>query len=154
MGASGRSELSQIRTKREMKQLSIGSRVTLRTDDANEILAGLYPHIENLRAKTAAQGAMAVAQSLNSPEWNVDLLFKKPWTLSKKAEFTLGAGPEWVHTITARPRAGFSILRRRNRLERSCRESDRWAALWCPLRHSRVASEFAARCSNNQTRGR
>src|SRR5215813_6095198 len=44
MGASGRSELSQIRTKREMKQLSIGSRVTLRTDDANEILAGLYPH--------------------------------------------------------------------------------------------------------------
>src|SRR5215831_9341535 len=43
MGASGRSELSQIRTKREMKQLSIGSRVTLRTDDANEILAGLYP---------------------------------------------------------------------------------------------------------------
>src|SRR5215831_4188020 len=43
MGASERSELSQIRTKREMKQLSIGSRVTLRTDDANEILAGLYP---------------------------------------------------------------------------------------------------------------
>src|SRR5262245_61499199 len=114
----------------------------------------LTPHIENLRAKTAAQGAMAVAQSLNSPEWNVDLLFKKPWTLSKKAEFTLGAGPEWVHTITARPRAGFSILRRRNRLERSCRESDRWAGLWCPLRHSRVASEFAARCSNNRTRGR
>lgn len=33
----------------------------------------------------------------NSTEWDTDLLFKKPWTLSKKAEFMLGAGPEWVH---------------------------------------------------------
>jgi len=33
----------------------------------------------------------------HSTEWNTDLLFKKPWTLSKKAEFMLGAGPEWVH---------------------------------------------------------
>ena len=29
--------------------------------------------------------------------WDVDLLFKKPWTLSPKAEFMLGAGPEWVY---------------------------------------------------------
>jgi len=34
----------------------------------------------------------------HSTEWDVDLLFKKPWTLSKKVEFMLGAGPEWVHT--------------------------------------------------------
>ncbi len=33
----------------------------------------------------------------NSSEWDVDLLFKKPWTLSRKAEFMLGVGPEWVH---------------------------------------------------------
>ena len=33
----------------------------------------------------------------HSTEWDTDLLFKKPWTLSKKAEFMLGAGPEWVH---------------------------------------------------------
>jgi hypothetical protein len=26
-----------------------------------------------------------------------DLLFKKPWTLSRKAEFMLGIGPQWVH---------------------------------------------------------
>ncbi len=32
-----------------------------------------------------------------STEWDVDLLFKKPWTLSPKAEFMLGIGPEWVH---------------------------------------------------------
>jgi len=34
----------------------------------------------------------------HSAEWDTDLLFKKPWTLSKKAEFMIGVGPEWVHT--------------------------------------------------------
>jgi hypothetical protein len=33
----------------------------------------------------------------HSTEWDTDLLFKKPWTLSKKVEFMLGVGPEWVH---------------------------------------------------------
>jgi hypothetical protein len=33
----------------------------------------------------------------HSTEWSVDLLFKKPWTLSKKAEFMVGLGPEWIH---------------------------------------------------------
>ncbi len=33
----------------------------------------------------------------NSTEWDTDLLFKKPWTLSSKAEFMLGVGPEWVY---------------------------------------------------------
>ena len=32
-----------------------------------------------------------------STEWDTDLLFKKPWSLSRKAEFMLGIGPEWVH---------------------------------------------------------
>ena len=30
-------------------------------------------------------------------EWDTDLLFKKPWTLSKKLEFMMGVGPTWVH---------------------------------------------------------
>jgi hypothetical protein len=34
----------------------------------------------------------------HSTEWSLDLLFKKPWTLSDKNEFMLGAGPEWIHT--------------------------------------------------------
>ena len=37
----------------------------------------------------------------SSTEWDTDLLFKKPWTLSSKAEFMFGAGPEWVHTNKA-----------------------------------------------------
>ncbi len=35
--------------------------------------------------------------SRNSTEWDADLLFKKPWTLSRKAEFMLGVGPQWAH---------------------------------------------------------
>ncbi len=33
----------------------------------------------------------------HSTEWDTDVLFKKPWTLSKKAEVMFGVGPEWVH---------------------------------------------------------
>ena len=33
----------------------------------------------------------------NSTEWGTDLLFKKPWTISKKLEFMVGGGPEWIH---------------------------------------------------------
>jgi hypothetical protein len=35
--------------------------------------------------------------SRRATEWDTDLLFKKPWTLSKKVEFMLGVGPEWIH---------------------------------------------------------
>ncbi|MBV9770341.1 MAG: hypothetical protein JOZ32_12270 [Bryobacterales bacterium] len=31
-------------------------------------------------------------------EWANDLLFKKPWTLSRTVEFMAGIGPEWIHT--------------------------------------------------------
>jgi len=34
----------------------------------------------------------------HSTEWDTDLLFKKPWTLSQKVEFMAGVGPEWIHT--------------------------------------------------------
>ena len=34
----------------------------------------------------------------HSTEWDTDLLFKKPWTLSEKVEFMFGLGPVWIHT--------------------------------------------------------
>ena len=34
----------------------------------------------------------------HSTEWSVDLLFKKPWTLSETKEVMLGIGPEWIHS--------------------------------------------------------
>lgn len=33
----------------------------------------------------------------NSHEWDADFLFKKPWTLTPKAEFMIGVGPGWSH---------------------------------------------------------
>jgi len=33
----------------------------------------------------------------HSTEWDTDLLFKKPWTLTKKVEFMFGVGPEWIY---------------------------------------------------------
>lgn len=38
--------------------------------------------------------------SRRSTEWDTDLLFKKPWNLSHKAEFMFGVGPEWIHRRT------------------------------------------------------
>lgn len=32
-----------------------------------------------------------------STEWDTDLLFKKPWTLSRRSEFMFGIGPEWTY---------------------------------------------------------
>jgi hypothetical protein len=50
----------------------------------------------------------------NSTEWDTDLLIKKPWTLSRKVEFMVGLGPEWVHTrqfgITTNSVAGEAAL--------------------------------------------
>jgi hypothetical protein len=38
--------------------------------------------------------------SRGQTEWDTDVLFKKPYTLSKTAEFMFGIGPEWAHTIS------------------------------------------------------
>ncbi len=50
----------------------------------------------------------------HSTEWDTDLLFKKPWTLSEKVEFMFGVGPEWIHTraygITANSIGGEVVL--------------------------------------------
>ena len=50
----------------------------------------------------------------HSTEWDADLLFKKPWTLSHKAEFMVGVGPEWIHTsghgVTTNSLGGEAVL--------------------------------------------
>ena len=60
-------------------------------------LAGEVTPIENwLELEIGATATFAH----HSTEWDTDLLFKKPWTLSEKVEFMIGVGPEWVHTTT------------------------------------------------------
>jgi len=43
--------------------------------------------------------------SRHSTEWEADLLFKKPWDISKKMEFMFGIGPAWVHTNNSNMRS-------------------------------------------------
>jgi hypothetical protein len=49
-----------------------------------------------------------------STEWDVDLLFKKPWEFSKKVEFMIGMGPQWGHTrnrgVTSNAWSGEAVL--------------------------------------------
>jgi hypothetical protein len=60
------------------------------------------------------ESGVTTAFTRHSTEWDVDLLFKKPWTLSKKVEFMVGAGPVWVHTsqagVAANAAAGEAVL--------------------------------------------
>jgi hypothetical protein len=52
--------------------------------------------------------------SKHTTEWDIDLLFKKPWTLSKKVDFMIGVGPQWVHTkkygVTTNSVSGEAVL--------------------------------------------
>ena len=87
-------------------------------DDAEEaavIEIGAAPS-RNLKDRTSSAGPTAavevapiqhwleleagVTPSFGSrmTEWAIDLLFKKPWTLSRTVEFMAGVGPEWIHT--------------------------------------------------------
>jgi hypothetical protein len=43
-------------------------------------------------------------------EWNTDLLFKKPFTLSDKVEFMVGVGPGWTFTRNGTKIAGEAAL--------------------------------------------
>jgi hypothetical protein len=66
-------------------------------------MGGTATFAPNLAAETTPiehwlelEAGVSPFYSQNSTEWDTDLLFKKPWTLSSKAEFMLGVGPEWV----------------------------------------------------------
>jgi len=60
------------------------------------------------------EGGVTALFTSHSTEVDADLLFKKPWTLSRKAEFMVGAGPQWMHTsdrgITTNAIAGEAVL--------------------------------------------
>ena len=46
------------------------------------------------------EGGVTPLFSRGRTEWDVDLLFKKPFTLSSKAEFMVGIGPSWSHDVS------------------------------------------------------
>jgi hypothetical protein len=42
-------------------------------------------------------------------EWDTDILFKKPFTLSDKVEFMIGAGPQWSQTLNSAGKFGAEV---------------------------------------------
>jgi hypothetical protein len=44
-----------------------------------------------------------------STEWDTDFLFKKLWTISRKAEFMAGVGPQWAHVRNGKTSDTFSV---------------------------------------------
>jgi hypothetical protein len=42
-------------------------------------------------------------------EWDTDILFKKPFTLSDKVEFMIGAGPQWGNAFNGSTNAGVVV---------------------------------------------
>ena len=83
------------------------------TDDDHAIVfelgwAGSYSHGEGLHARGATfafevtpvpdrlelESGVTLIRANGSTETSIDLLFKKPWTLSRTVEFMAGVGPE------------------------------------------------------------
>ena len=58
--------------------------------------SGSGDHADRRLARIGS-GRVRPSTLANRPEWDTDLLFKKPWTLSRKAEFMLGIGPQWTY---------------------------------------------------------
>jgi hypothetical protein len=58
----------------------------------------LAVEFEPIKKKLEIEAGVAAVFARHSTEWDTDLLFKKPWGISRKVEFMLGAGPAWVHT--------------------------------------------------------
>ncbi len=55
-------------------------------------------------------GVTATPRRHRTTEWSADLLFKKPWSLSDKVEFMIGAGPEWLHNQKSNAIGGAAVL--------------------------------------------
>jgi hypothetical protein len=58
-------------------------------------------------------------------EWDTDILFKKPFTLSDKVEFMIGAGPQWGTAFGGATKAGVEIATSQSRTgaRRNCRRA-------------------------------
>jgi hypothetical protein len=74
---------------------SAGRNLTDRTSNGGPTVAVEFEPIEGW---LEIEIGVTPSFSRRSTEWGADVLFKKPWTLSKKAEVMAGVGPSWVHT--------------------------------------------------------
>lgn len=93
---------SSVRAQSEEKEIAVvelggavSQSVTGGGSSGGPTVAVEFTPIEN---KLEIETGVTALFNARSTEWDVDFLFKKPWTLSRKVEFMAGIGPEWIHT--------------------------------------------------------
>jgi hypothetical protein len=97
-GSSGKAQTHAVDSDDPSVILELGAATSWNTT------CGAATFASNLAAETTPienwlelEAGVSPFYTRNSTEWDTDLLFKKPWTLSPKAEFMLGVGPEWAY---------------------------------------------------------
>lgn len=68
------------------------------TDGASSFGPAISAEVTPIENRLELEAGVTPTFRHHVTEWDTDLLFKKPWTLSDKAEFMFGVGPEWQHT--------------------------------------------------------
>ncbi len=95
---SAGSALAQSSDKEPAAVVEVGGSVSLSLTDAGESFGPTVAvEVTPIENRLELEAGVTSLFRRHSTEWDVDLLFKKPWTLSKKAEFMVGIGPEWIH---------------------------------------------------------
>lgn len=68
------------------------------TDRASSFGPTIAVEVTPIQNWLELEAGLTPAFGQHTTEWTTDLLFKKPWTLSRTVEFMAGIGPEWIHT--------------------------------------------------------
>jgi hypothetical protein len=84
------------------------------TDDGSSFGPNFAVEFEPIEKWLEIETGVTPLFTRSSTEWDVDLLFKKPWDLSKKLDFMVGIGPSWIHIkntgLTTNAVAGVFVL--------------------------------------------
>jgi hypothetical protein len=97
--SSAATTLAQSPGKESAAVLEIGAAADRSlTESQSSIGATVAVEVEPIRNWLELEAGVTPLFRRHSTEWETDLLFKKPWTLSDKMEFMLGVGPAWIHT--------------------------------------------------------
>ena len=95
-------DLSQVETAKEPREpvaiLEVGAATSWNIKGGAATFApNLAAEITPIEGWLELEAGVSPFYTRKSTEWDTDLLFKKPWTLSRKAEFMLGIGPQWAY---------------------------------------------------------
>ncbi|MFZ0336219.1 MAG: hypothetical protein WBE47_17215 [Candidatus Acidiferrales bacterium] len=96
---AGNAAAQSVKADKEFAVVEVGAATSLSLKDSvSSFGPDLAVEVTPIEHWLEIEGGVTPLFTGHSTEWDVDLLFKKPWTLSKKVEFMFGVGPEWVHT--------------------------------------------------------